>query len=69
MMTKHRSKPRRLLAIIIYRGAQTAEQRFSDRRLAIKWLERRAAGPFKDKIERVELYNERKMLIWAESLA
>ena len=69
MMTEHRPKLRRFLAIIIGRGGQTSGQRFSNWRTAIKWLEGEAAASFKGKIERVELYNERKMLIWAKSLA
>lgn len=68
-MAKHRPKPRRLLAMIVGRHGQTSEECFSNRRLAIKWLEGEGAASFKGKIERVELYNERKMLIWAKSLA
>jgi hypothetical protein len=68
MLAKHRPKPRRFLAMIICHCGHTSEQRFPNRRLGIKWLEGEGVAPFKDKIERVELYNERKMLIWAKSL-
>lgn len=69
MMAKHRPKPRRLLAMIVGCNGQTSEERFFDRRSAIKWLQREGAAAFKGKIERVELYNECEKLLWAKFLA
>jgi hypothetical protein len=54
--------------MIVCRDGQTSERRFSKRRLAIKWLEGEGAAAFEGKIERLELYDGRKTLIWAKSL-
>ncbi len=70
MLAKHRPELGRFLAVVVFRGGHTSEWSFPDRRLATKWFERKLAGPFKDKIERVELYShtQQKRLIWAKSL-
>ena len=67
---RRRPKLRGLLAMIVGWDGQTHKEIFFDRRAAIEWLEEEGAASFdKGRIERLELYNERKMLIWAKSLA
>lgn len=68
MMARHSPKPRKWLAMIVGRNGQTSERRFSKRRSAIRWLEGEGAAAFEGKIERLELYDGRKTLIWAKSL-
>jgi hypothetical protein len=41
---------------------------FSNRGLAVRWIEKEGTASFKDKAERAELYNGRKMLIWSKYL-
>ena len=63
---RHSPKLRNLLALIVGRNGQTSERRFSKRRYAIKWLEEEGAAAFEGEIERVELYDGRKTLIWTK---
>lgn len=67
---RRRPKLRGLLAMIVGWDGETRKEIFLDRRLAIQWLEGEGAASFdKGIIERLELYNEYKMLIWAKPLA
>jgi hypothetical protein len=69
MRAKHRTKSHVLVAMIVGWDGQTRKKIFSERRLAIRWLEGEGATSFdKGNIERLELYNEYKTLIWAKSL-
>ena len=57
------------LAVIVGLDGRTCERHpFPNRGLALKWIEGKALSSFKDKADRVELYNPRKMLIWSKSL-
>jgi hypothetical protein len=53
--------------MIVGSDGQTRKEVFPDERLATKWLEGEGAASFKGKIERLELYNEYKVLIWTKS--
>jgi hypothetical protein len=53
--------------MIVGSDGQTRKEVFPDERLATKWLEGEGAASFQGKIERLELYNEFKVLIWAKS--
>lgn len=67
IIAKHLPKSRSFLALIIGSDGQTRKEVFPDERLATKWLEGEGAASFQGKIERLELYNEFKVLIWAKS--
>jgi hypothetical protein len=62
-----RCKSHMLLAMIVGHDGQTSEKHFPDHYSAIQWLEGEGSASFKGKIERIELYNHREMLIWADA--
>ncbi|MFZ1951735.1 MAG: hypothetical protein WAU74_16835 [Pseudolabrys sp.] len=67
IIAKHLPKSRSFLAMIVGSDGQTRKEIFPDELLATKWLEGEGAASFQGKIERLELYNEYKVLIWAKS--
>ena len=67
---RRRPKSPGLIAMIVGWDGQARRGVFSDRRLAIQWLEGDGAASFgKGNIERLELYSKYMMLIWTKSLA
>jgi hypothetical protein len=63
-----RNKSRPWLAVVIGLDSRTCERRaFRNRKLALWWIEREGAAKFRGKAERVELYNDRKMMLWSKS--
>ena len=63
----HKLRP--WLAVVIGLNDRPSERRvFLNRKLALWWIEKEAMARFKGKAERVELYNDRKMMLWSKSL-
>ena len=68
-ISKSPHKLRPWLAVVIGLNGGPSEQRaFPNRKLALWWIEKEAMARFKDKAERIELYNARKMMLWSKSL-
>ena len=59
----------RVLAMIVGWDGHTGTKHFTERRIAIEWLEGEGGASFHGKIARFEIYNRRKMLVWSKSFA
>ena len=59
----HKLRP--WLAVVIGLNGRPSEQ---NRNIALRWIEKEAMARFKGKAERIELYNDRKMMLWSKSL-
>jgi hypothetical protein len=66
-MAKLHSKTRKYLAVIVDDRGRTKKRRFPKRRLAAEWLEISAPSLIEGRIERVEVYTHRGVLVWSKS--
>jgi hypothetical protein len=67
-ISKSSHKLRPWLAVVIGLNGRPSEQRvFPIRKLALWWIDKEATARFKGKAERVEPYNDRKMMLWSKS--
>jgi hypothetical protein len=55
--------------MIVGWDGQTSAKHFTERRVAIEWLEAEGGASFHGKIARFEIYNRRKMLVWSKSFS
>jgi hypothetical protein len=55
---------RTLLAVVLSFRGETKRRHFFNRRAALEWLEIEAPAIFPGRVEQMELYNSRGMLIW-----
>lgn len=56
------------LAAIICASGETLKDTFSDRRAALEWLKKWRQHSPGATVQRLELYNRRRMLVWSDTV-